>query len=248
MKTIVSIVIFLQLCTLGLYAQVYSGSVEYKASSLFEIQEIQLDSMQKVSQNKQAFEKFKEIVNNKNTITCKLEFTGYLSKFIQQEVLSSTKNIFLRAAIGKGIYFSNRKTNVITEQNDRYGDVFLISYPKLNWEIVNESKVISGFLCGKAITQVAENSATTQMKTVVAWFAFDLPFNFGPKQFNGLPGLILELEYFGRYKLTATKIVLNPEKRIEIQFPSKGIKISLKKYEEMISKSFLKSQKKYRKN
>ena len=146
----------------------------------------------------------------------------------------------------QGIFTTIKKNNISIHQRESSGETLLISYPKTEWKITNETKKINGYLCGKAITTVVENSRARQTSTIIAWFAFDLPYNYGPKQFAGLPGLVLELEYAKKYKMRATKIELNSKEKLKIDMPKKGIKISLKKYEEMIAKSFKQRMKIYK--
>jgi len=50
----------------------------------------------------------------------------------------------------------------------------------------------------------------------IVWFAPEIPSNFGPKNYVGLPGLVLEVER-DMFTLTATKINLNPDKEIKIK-------------------------------
>ncbi|SEW47466.1 GLPGLI family protein [Chryseobacterium wanjuense] len=56
----------------------------------------------------------------------------------------------------------------------------------INWKIKNEFKTIAGYKCQRA-------EATKYGRTWIAWFASEIPFQFGPYKFNGLPGLIAEV-------------------------------------------------------
>lgn len=55
----------------------------------------------------------------------------------------------------------------------------------INWKILKDTLSFSGVLCQKAI-------ASFEGKNWVSWFAPSLPFQSGPWQLNGLPGLIIE--------------------------------------------------------
>lgn len=63
------------------------------------------------------------------------------------------------------------------------------------WKFPNETKKIDQYTCFKA-TRYAFiiNTSGVHHFTIVAWYCPDLPFNYGPKDNIGLPGLILELE------------------------------------------------------
>lgn len=85
-----------------------------------------------------------------------------------------------------------------------------------DWVFTDEEKIIQGFTCYKA-TLVKENVGEDTNSYVIAWFCPELPFNFGPNGFGGLPGLILELQVADKYIFGAKKIKLN-DKSSEINF------------------------------
>ena len=77
----------------------------------------------------------------------------------------------------------------------------------------------------------------------IAWFTPLIPISFGPKEYSGLPGLILEIEMFNS-KIVASKIVLNPNEEIIIEKPVKGKRITLEEFDDFIFK-FEKSRKRF---
>ena len=113
-------------------------------------------------------------------------------------------------------------------------DEFLLetTYPKQDWNIADETKVIGGYTCQKATTTFAGRHYT-------AWFTTDIPFSFGPWKLHGLPGLILaakddknevEFEYSGFDKLAA-------DVQVTIGTPAKAI-LSTKDEVEKLEKAF----------
>jgi GLPGLI family protein len=82
-----------------------------------------------------------------------------------------------------------------------------------DWELKNEFKKILGYRCQKAI-RLIKDSKNNKTTVVTAWFSKDLLFPFGPKNFEGLPGLILE--YGDKIKFSAKSITL---KNIKIERP-----------------------------
>ena len=58
--------------------------------------------------------------------------------------------------------------------------------PDFDWEIMDDTTRIEGYLAQKAVCQYGGRSWE-------AWFTEELPFNDGPYKFCGLPGLILNM-------------------------------------------------------
>lgn len=84
-------------------------------------------------------------------------------------------------------YLIKRRSNAVTHFELLGND--LLKYNEqiaFNWKLVNESKVISGLNCMKAIVDF-------EGREWIAWYAVDVPINGGPYKFYGLPGLILDL-------------------------------------------------------
>ena len=76
----------------------------------------------------------------------------------------------------------------------------------IEWNILPETKDISGFAVQKAKTSYAGRNYT-------AWFTSEIPIPDGPYKFNGLPGLIIKIadkkEYYV-FKLTGFKSLKDP--------------------------------------
>ncbi|PIF46635.1 GLPGLI family protein [Chryseobacterium sp. 52] len=79
---------------------------------------------------------------------------------------------------------TSAKLYVTTEIN--YLDYLYEEVNDIHWKVKNEFKTVLGFKCQKAET-------IKYGRTWMAWFTADIPFQYGPYKFNGLPGLITEL-------------------------------------------------------
>ncbi len=64
---------------------------------------------------------------------------------------------------------------------------------------------------------------------VTAWYTPQIPVSNGPGEYSGLPGLIMELNFY-RTTLLCSKIVMNPKNPEKIEKPKKGKKVSREEY------------------
>ena len=98
------------------------------------------------------------------------------------------------------------------------------------WELLDETKVIDQFTCYKALLKQDRIDSMGKKIVVIteAWYAPELPYAFGPKEYSGLPGLILELKN-KRTTFVASKII-KLEKSKPIEFP-KGPFVDAVEYE-----------------
>ncbi len=85
----------------------------------------------------------------------------------------------------------------IFERNESMGANFAIKtkISDYKWEITNETKLIDNYSCLKATCQIKGRGKGGAVidKEVVAYFCPELNYQFGPREFCGLPGLILEI-------------------------------------------------------
>lgn len=123
-----------------------------------------------------------------------------------------------------GDWYVNSMTKERLRKVDAFGQEFIVksSIEKNEWHLLNESKRIGNYLCYKATAiYIVKNSKGTFNHPVEVWYTPELPIAFGPLGYGGLPGLIVELTV-RNVKYTISKIMLNPEKKIEIKKPTKG--------------------------
>lgn len=90
-----------------------------------------------------------------------------------------------------------------------------------DWKLQNEFKFIENFKCYKAVTYT--NLTPEKKIKIEAWFTPEIPVSYGPRNFNGLPGLILELSD-DKVTFCAKSINFNKEiKNVKIDTFSKRI-------------------------
>ncbi|NBL64562.1 GLPGLI family protein [Flavobacterium sp. NST-5] len=167
--------------------------------------------------------------------TFELAFNQSLSKFTLIKNLTTDEtddNLSRLASITfttEDTYFTEKKSNKqIVEKHD--GTLVEKESLKKDWTITSETKKIGNYICTKATLDLPIINRKGEKKTIpiVAWFAPAIPSGYGPKEFYGLPGLILELtERQTTYLVSKITWVKNSE--IKIAIP-KGKKISEAEY------------------
>lgn len=105
--------------------------------------------------------------------------------------------------------------------------------PRYQWNFETGTKQIAGYTCKKATTTATKVGSK---QNIVAWYCEDIPINDGMMDFNGLPGLILQVELNDFKRITFEKIVISPKENIDIPEPPKTIEPqTLKEFEIMTS-------------
>ncbi len=112
--------------------------------------------------------------------------------------------------------------------------MFLVEFTNGKWELTQEKKKIGNYICYKAIKKdtYVGSSGRLLVKQIVAWYTPQIPYSVGPLKYNGLPGLIIELQN-DKVVFYAKKISLNTNEKITIKRPNRK-EITEKKYYEML--------------
>lgn len=216
--------IVLLLFYLTAFSQGKSGEAVYKVASINEKQD-----------KKDTYTQLKERAESAfGFITYKLYFTPEASFFTLDDKMKSDANdrqqeLALIMA-GRGKYYTAIKSDSILYQTNIQGDLFLVTKSKTNltWNITTEKKTINGYECLRA-NGIYTNYGNLNGQKITAWFSPKLPFMYGPKEFSGLPGLILELDDMASgvsYYCTDIKF----DKTVIIEMPDKGIRMNEKEF------------------
>ncbi len=233
----------------ALSAQNFTGKAIYKTSKKSSIkfgegQEGITDKMQ---------EEFQKRIQKMNQKTFILNFDKTTSIYKEEEKLDAPKTkagsggINIVSFGGSGstdIYYKNIKQKKFANKTEIMGKAFLVKdkLKEYDWELSSETKNIGMYTCYKATyTKEVENTnmsivngetkETKTKETIVttAWYTTQVAISNGPANYQGLPGLILEIND-GKNMIVCTEIILNPEDAIIIEEPIKGKVVSLKKY------------------
>jgi len=171
--------------------------------------------------------------------------------------------VFEVQVIGDGagdVLYKNLAQNRYTNQTESFSKQFLIKdqIKAREWKLEKESKNIGNYACFKAtytyerpvqrvmsfsINDASEDESeeteeeTPEMETitVTAWYTPQIPVKNGPSQYDGLPGMILEISD-GNLSVLCSKVVLNPNGGIDLKEPKGGKEVTQEKYEAMMDK------------
>ncbi len=113
---------------------------------------------------------------------------------------------FLRRDDEQQIYFFDYNTNKTFQQKAIVGSNFFLedSISKIDWRLTNESRIIAGFNCRKAIGKVMDSVY------VFAFYTDEILIPGGPCNINGLPGMILGVTIPRMYiSFIATKLSIS---------------------------------------
>lgn len=148
---------------------------------------------------------------------------------------------------GKSYIDAKAKTKIV--EDEIFGKEFLIvdALVKPEWKLVDETKKIGDYTCYKAevVIPVTEKQKSDYKdflkkqenktslfpmqepkdKVVTAWYTPEIPVSLGPKNYWGLPGLILEVNE-GDLIMLCSKVTLSNKEVAEIKKPNTGKKVT----------------------
>ena len=132
------------------------------------------------------------------------------------------------------ILYINYNNQLVTEQTELGDKTYLIkdTLQQQPWKLTDETKQILNYTCKKATMTNANG------QNLVAWYTEAITLPAGPESFNGLPGLVLQLDINdGELLYTAQEISKEADKKA-LKAPSKGKTITRAEYKEKIQEMF----------
>jgi len=251
MKTIVSILIVS--ISFALNAQNFSGKAIYKTSRK---SMISFDNEKNPGISDEMQKQLQARIQKMNQKTFILNFDQKTSIYKEDVQLDAPKSqvggagVMVMSFGGSGngsVYFKNINEKRFVNQTEIMGKRFLVkdSLPNYQWELSSETKNIGTYTCYKAtftrevedIKMVFEDGESKEDKikktvTTTAWYTPQVPVSNGPDNYQGLPGLILEIND-GERLIVCTEIILNPSEKIEVKAPVKGEIVSQEVYDKI---------------
>lgn len=250
------------LTTASIFAQDFSGRATYKTHRK---SSIKLDSTTMAS-TPGIQEQLEAQMRKMFQKTYTLDFTKSKSVYKEEQELDAPKvpssngvMIMVQGSNGSNdVLFKNILENRMANKKELMGKVFLIrdNLVAYDWELTGETKNIGNYTCYKAKFEIEEEDLqinmidgevkeekVTKKRTLVAWYTPEVPISNGPRDYGGLPGLILEVND-GNQTIVCSEIVLNPSEVKEIKEPTKGkvvtreefSKISFEKTKDMMNR------------
>lgn len=89
--------------------------------------------------------------------------------------------------------FYNKKKNVFLYENALLKDEVILDDNVYKWVYEDETRMIDGYLCYKAVGKSKDYYTNDSEKffTAEVWYCPELPYPFGPNMYQGLPGLVV---------------------------------------------------------
>jgi len=148
----------------------------------------------------------------------------------EAEIEGGDGNVTFRMKRSESEVYKDRKAKEQLTATEFMGRNFLIreDLESRSWKMTGESKSILGYACNKAVYEDTAN-------VVEAWFTLALPGGGGPASYDGLPGIVLEVDVNdGERVITATKVDLKPLEKDQMEKPSKGKKVTREEYDAIV--------------
>ncbi|QXP72709.1 GLPGLI family protein [Tenacibaculum sp. AHE15PA] len=247
-KAIAIITLFL---SISIYAQGFQGKATYKTH-----RKVDFKMKDKKGNNSDFQKQLQAQLLKQFQKTYTLNFSKTESTYKQNAALSApqAQNGVSIKIMGNGggtdVLYKNIADKRFVNKTEISGKRFLIKdkLSDFDWEMTTETKNIGNYTCYKATKKREEKRTSFSMTDgereekkekvtieTVAWYTPQVAVSNGPGSFWGLPGLILEIQD-GKQTIVCTEIVMNPSDKVQIKEPSKGKKVTQKKFDKIMEK------------
>lgn len=205
-----------------------SGHIEYeKRVNQFSFYDKEDDEAPWVVEMKKVFPK---MVSE----TYYLDFNENKSVFKLAKENTDIKYMWGRKPSETDVTVKDVKNNQISLQRDIFEQTYLVkdSLQNYEWKISNETRLIAGFECKKAVTKICDSVY------IVAFYTDEITVSSGPESFGGLPGMILGLAV-PRLQVTwfATKVDLKEPTEAMLNPKQKGKAVNWEVYQKDLNKA-----------
>ncbi|MUU78996.1 GLPGLI family protein [Winogradskyella endarachnes] len=196
MKNFGLIIYFIGICTLSAQNK---GKITYRIEAIKDSIEQPFENLENSDAKNKALQMFKDskpvegyLVFNDSisiyNVEPKIDIPGWNNGSDGLIITRSKLNISWSLAGGNSTYFNDLSRDFTISQNEIMGPTVRVIQKPKEWTLTEKTKVIDGYTCYLATIDKLNN------KKLKAWYTPAIPVKHGPKGFNGLPGLILEIE------------------------------------------------------
>ena len=222
MKKIQYIIIFVSFFCLS---QINSGVITYLVNytSLHAPEEIDT----KVKKH------FFEFQKSTEELEFSLKFSDSITEFRTSTMMSDHLSDFakLRLRFHPPMFADYKKDSLYFYSLTESNIILTKKASSINWHLTEESKLIDDKICYKATTiKTIINRLGNKEIEIVAWYCPEIPIPFGPQNYGGLPGLIMELNDVSGLTFYIGRINLN--KKINLQIPKNKTLVDYDEYME----------------
>lgn len=258
MKSFFSLLLFSLLTTFSFAQQNFQGKATYMSKTTMDMS--RFDKMPE-ERKKQIMARMKNFLEKTYTLSFTRQESSFKEN-VKLEAPGASGPSWA-VSNGQGSIYKNAKEGKMVEDVETFSKRFLIvekmEQPK--WQLGSETKKIGQYTCYKA-TLTRENTNidygsifgrrsrdnnakkdsthtkkkevnAPKLETITAWYTPQIPVSTGPKNYYGLPGLILEINA-GRTTILCTEIIMNPKEKIDIKEPKKGKEVTRKEYNTIV--------------
>lgn len=195
--------------------------------------------------NEKKYRGFKKIEETAKKFKLKLTFNNTNSHYVLEKPMKMDyiqESLFKMAEIvfkSNGEFYMEVNNKMLIEKKE-FDDKKYIIESKINisdWKLTNETLKIGKFLCLKAKRNFIYESrkGKTSIEQVV-WYTPEIPLPFGPLDFVGFPGLVIQVKS-GNIITSLKTLRLNPKKNINVLLPKEGVKITKQEFLKITKKA-----------
>jgi GLPGLI family protein len=247
------------------YSQEFQGRAYYFSKTIFSA-DLKEENSESKKQDPAFEKALQEALKEASEKSYLLTFNKSECVYEQQQQLEKPKaasgemQISVSISSSEGKKYINAKNKTSSIEDAILGKEFLIveNIEKPDWKLVDETKKIGDYTCFKAKLTIPVSdkqkkeydeflkkeeikSSLFKMeepkeKIITAWYTPEIPVSFGPNNYWGLPGLILEINE-PETIILCSKVVLNT-KGTTIKIPNKGQKVSQKEFDAIQKKKY----------
>ena len=248
------------------YSQEFQGRAYYFSKTIFSA-DLKEENSESKKQDPAFEKALQEALKEASEKSYLLTFNKSECIYEQEQQLEKPKaasgemQISVSFSSSEGRKYINAKNKTSSIEDVILGKEFIIveAIEKPDWKLVDESKKIGDYTCFKAKLTVPVSdkqkkeyeeflkkeeikSSLFKMeepkeKIITAWYTPEIPASFGPNNYWGLPGLILEINE-PETIILCSKVVLNTKEKATIKVPNNGTKVSQKEFDAIQKKKY----------